>query len=504
MNTVRWGYPTARERVLPDAERLPRALARHGPPALARLPRPRPRRPAVLHRPGRPRRAGDALRGQARPQDRRAAGAGGLGRARARARARRGRPTTSSSTTSTRPTTPSTTRRARPGWARPTIAWRSSIPRLRVKGVRGLRIADGSIMPFLPAINPCITTMMIGEKCADMVAEDARAGAPRGGARPGADARWRARRPRRPPSTPCSSTASGGRPARARRLRATSPATGEAIGTVPQGDRGDAERAIAAADRAFEGWSRLTAFERAAKMHAVGDAIERRRDELAPHADARPGQAAEGGGLRRGRTSSSSTGAWRPRTPSGWAASCRTRSRPASGCMLVRRARGAVGIITPWNWPYTMPAELLAPALACGNTVVWTPAPTTAVCAVALAECMAEADLPPGVFNLVTGPGPGGRATRSPATRARAPSPSSARPRTGRSVASAAAGKAAIIEMGGNGPIVVHGRRRSRRRRRGDRHGVLPVRRAELHGGRAHPRPRRRCATSSSTASRAA
>ena len=47
-------------------------------------------------------------------------------------------------------------------------------PRLRVKGVKGLRIADGSIMPFLPAINPCITTMMIGEKCADMVKEDAR------------------------------------------------------------------------------------------------------------------------------------------------------------------------------------------------------------------------------------------------------------------------------------------------------------------------------------------
>jgi len=50
-------------------------------------------------------------------------------------------------------------------------------PRLRVKGVRGLRIADGSIMPFLPAINPCITTMMIGEKCADMVRADATASA---------------------------------------------------------------------------------------------------------------------------------------------------------------------------------------------------------------------------------------------------------------------------------------------------------------------------------------
>jgi choline oxidase len=51
-------------------------------------------------------------------------------------------------------------------------------PRLRVRGVAGLRVADGSIMPFLPAINPCITTMMIGEKCADMVAEDAAKGAP--------------------------------------------------------------------------------------------------------------------------------------------------------------------------------------------------------------------------------------------------------------------------------------------------------------------------------------
>jgi choline oxidase len=51
-------------------------------------------------------------------------------------------------------------------------------PRLRVRGVRGLRIADGSILPFLPAINPCITTMMIGEKCADLLKQDAGAGVP--------------------------------------------------------------------------------------------------------------------------------------------------------------------------------------------------------------------------------------------------------------------------------------------------------------------------------------
>jgi choline dehydrogenase len=54
--------------------------------------------------------------------------------------------------------------------------------RLRVRGVAGLRIADGSILPFLPAINPCITTMMIGEKCADMLKEDAGQGAPQAAA----------------------------------------------------------------------------------------------------------------------------------------------------------------------------------------------------------------------------------------------------------------------------------------------------------------------------------
>jgi len=50
-------------------------------------------------------------------------------------------------------------------------------PRLRVRGVLNLRIADGSILPFLPAINPCITTMMVGEKCSEMIRQDARFGA---------------------------------------------------------------------------------------------------------------------------------------------------------------------------------------------------------------------------------------------------------------------------------------------------------------------------------------
>src|SRR3954465_14512601 len=61
----------------------------------------------------------------------------------------------------------------------------------------------------------------------------------------------------------------------------TSPASGEVIATIPQGDRDDAIRAIAAASRASAAWERTTAFERAAKMHAGGDVIESRRDALA-------------------------------------------------------------------------------------------------------------------------------------------------------------------------------------------------------------------------------
>jgi succinate-semialdehyde dehydrogenase/glutarate-semialdehyde dehydrogenase len=101
-----------------------------------------------------------------------------------------------------------------------------------------------------------------------------------------------------------------------------------------------------------------------------------------------------------------------------------------------------------------MPAEVLAPALACGNCVVWVPAPSTSVCSGVLAECVAEADLPRGVVNMVLGPGPevGDELAVSPGTRAVAFTGSTA---TGLTVARRAAGKAQLLEMGGNGPFVV-------------------------------------------------
>ncbi|MGI9184835.1 MAG: aldehyde dehydrogenase family protein [Solirubrobacteraceae bacterium] len=234
---------------------------------------------------------------------------------------------------------------------------------------------------------------------------------------------------------------------------ATSPATGETIGTVATGDRDDARAAITAAAQAADGWSRLTAFERAAKMHAVGDLIESRRDALARTLTLEQGKPLHAEAFdevdelveywRMAAEDAKRLGGEHPNSFS-----------PGKRVLLARRARGVVGVISPWNWPYTMPAELIAPTLACGNTVVWTPAPSTAVCAVALAECVADADLPPGVFNLVTGPGPvvGDEIARHPGTAGIGFIGSTA---TGRRVAAAAAGKATVLEMGGNGPIVV-------------------------------------------------
>src|SRR5437764_9542222 len=233
---------------------------------------------------------------------------------------------------------------------------------------------------------------------------------------------------------------------------ADSPATGETIGEIPQGSREDAQRAIAAANRAADTWSRATAFERAAGMHRVADAVDERREELAHTLTLDQGKplqeshdeveelvqywrnAAEDGKRLEGRLANSFT--------------------PGKRVLPLRRPGGGIGVITPWNWPYTMPAELIAPALACGNAVVWTPASTTAVAGIALAECVAEADLPPGVFNLVTGPGStvGDEIARNPGTHGVGFIGST---ETGRLVAEAAAGKAAVLELGGNGPVVV-------------------------------------------------
>ena len=237
------------------------------------------------------------------------------------------------------------------------------------------------------------------------------------------------------------------------RSEATSPATGEAIGTVPEGTRADAQRAIAAANAAWREWAALSAFERAAAMERVADAIVGRRDELARTLT-----------LDQGKPLRAEAYDEVDELAEYWHMAAADAKRieglmppsvdAAKRVLAYRVPRGVVGVITPWNWPYTMAAEVVAPALASGNTVVWGPATSTAVCSVKLAECVVDAELPAGVFNLVTGPGAvvGDEIAASPGTHAIGFVGSVA---TGYRVAERAAGKPLLLEMGGNGPLVV-------------------------------------------------
>lgn len=242
------------------------------------------------------------------------------------------------------------------------------------------------------------------------------------------------------------------RPADGAGVPATSPATGEQLALVAEGTRDDARAAVAAAVSGFRGWSAETAFARGRALHRIADRCAARRDELARVAT-----------LDQGKPLTEAYDEvdelvvmWRAAAEDGVRieGSIPASSVPGKRVLVLRRPVGPVAVVTPWNWPYTMPAELVAPALAAGNTVVWTPAPSTAHCSALLAECVAEADLPPGVFNFVTGPGPvvGDELVGHPDIAAVGFIGSTA---TGLRIAARAAGKRLLLEMGGNGPLVV-------------------------------------------------
>ncbi len=187
------------------------------------------------------------------------------------------------------------------------------------------------------------------------------------------------------------------------------PATGETLAQVAEGEAEDINRAVKAARRAFEEgpWSRMTTSERGRLIWRIGDLILEHLDELAQLES-----------LDNGKPYAVARAADVPLSAdmfwymAGWATKIEGNTISLSVPYMpganfhsytLREPVGVVGQIIPWNFPLLMAAWKLAPALACGNTVVLKPAEQTSLTALRLAELIAEAGVPDGVVNVVSG-----------------------------------------------------------------------------------------------------
>ena len=189
-----------------------------------------------------------------------------------------------------------------------------------------------------------------------------------------------------------------------KRLSILNPARGEVLAEVDEAGSEDVDRAVAAASRAFEApsWRRMPPSERQALLLRIASGIEAKREELGWIESLNNGKT-----LREGKGDvGPSADIFRY-----YAAWCRTmggESIPVDDGDLVYTLREAVGVcaaIVPWNYPLLMAAWKIAPALACGCTLLLKPSEWTPLSALMLAEICKEAGLPPGVLNVLPGEG---------------------------------------------------------------------------------------------------
>ncbi len=187
------------------------------------------------------------------------------------------------------------------------------------------------------------------------------------------------------------------------------PATAALLGRVPNGGAADTKAAIDAAVAAFPKWSRLPAAQRAVHLRRAADRLDERREEVArmitleegkPLAEARNEMRLVVGSLHwYAEEARRAYGAWIPDPV------------PNRRLLTMREPVGVCGAIIPWNVPAAMIMRKAAPALAVGCTMVLKPAEPPPITALVVAEAFLQSDLPPGVFNVVTGdPEPIGQA----------------------------------------------------------------------------------------------
>jgi aldehyde dehydrogenase (NAD+) len=187
-------------------------------------------------------------------------------------------------------------------------------------------------------------------------------------------------------------------------IEVVNPATEEVIAEVASAEQADVDAAVAAARAAFDGpWAKLSARERGKLVWKIGEKLIEKADEVARLETLHNGKP-----IFESRHIEVPAAAECFQYFAGWADKIHGETVPVKGNYLTYTLREPVGVvaaIVPWNFPLLLTAWKVAPALACGNTVIIKPASQTPLTALALAEIAHEVGLPPGVLNVVTGPG---------------------------------------------------------------------------------------------------
>ena len=189
-------------------------------------------------------------------------------------------------------------------------------------------------------------------------------------------------------------------PSGAEPIEVVNPTTEEVIGTIPACSQEDAGRAVAAAREAFDSWSQTSREERAGYLAAIAAGLNERGDEIAATITQELGMPLKLSRIIQvGLPASQFASMPKLMEEVAW-------EDEIGNSRVLREPVGVLGAITPWNYPLNQIAAKVAPALTAGCTVVLKPSEVTPLNAFMLAEVVAAAGLPAGVFNLVTGLGP--------------------------------------------------------------------------------------------------
>ena len=237
-------------------------------------------------------------------------------------------------------------------------------------------------------------------------------------------------------------------PRSGRSIETINPATESSLSRIAEADAADVNLAVVAARKALKNWRRVPALERAKYLYRIARRIQERARELAVLETMDNGKP-----IRESRDEDVPQAAAHFFHHAGWCDKLRWACPTSNGS--APEPIGVCGQIIPWNFPLMMAAWKIAPALACGNTVVLKPAETTSLTALRLAEILQEIDLPPGVVNIITGAGETGRELVAHGDVDKIAFTGSTD--VGRAIASTVAGtkKRLTLELGGKSPNII-------------------------------------------------